>query len=197
VPALSRLCTLHYVSSDKQTCSRPGSAESSGVDCGPSEHEPDPSVGGIGRPVASPYASEVIPSGRAEFRRGRVSQTMQSVMLQPIRCFCRLLMDRAMCPAVAMARMPCKSIQTEGIRTSPSQFVVCLPSAACGELVRCHKTPGNPLTLYREPMAPMPAAERVDGLFAKSGQQLSSDGPSSVVGGVPSLLEDSGQISRP
>jgi hypothetical protein len=66
------------------------------------------------RSVASPYASEVIPSGPPEFGRGRVSQTMRSVMLQPIRCFCRLLMDRAMCPAVAMARMLCKSIQTEG-----------------------------------------------------------------------------------
>jgi hypothetical protein len=46
-------------------------------------------------------------------------------------------------------------------------------------------------------MAPMPAAERVDGLFAKSGQRLSSDGTSSAFGGVPSLLEDSGQTSRP
>ena len=46
-------------------------------------------------------------------------------------------------------------------------------------------------------MAPMPAPERGDGLFAKSGQQLSYDGPSSAVGGVPSLLEGSGQTSRP
>ena len=32
---------------------------------------------------------------------------------------------------------------------------------------------------------------------ARRAEVLSSDGPSSAVGGVPSLLEDSGQTSRP
>jgi hypothetical protein len=87
VPAFSRLCALHYVSSDKQTCSRPVSAESSGVDRGPSEHEPDPSVGGIGRPVgclAVRFRSHPLRPSRVRPRSGEPDDAIGHAATHPV-----------------------------------------------------------------------------------------------------------------